>query len=219
MNTAWSQGHDERPNTTPFPGRAAQSTLKIIPMNLASYWQCKKIYEFFNCATIRNCKNLLRQIEALRLTIHYYEYLSQANSYADDSESDESFEGFEDLVDREQDGAFWHFLSSDSSDARIFNLPNMQGFYPIHQVVLERQEDLINPVLDATYDIYVKSYQGLTAFHYAARDGFLAFFQGWQVGSVNFEIKDEFGRTPMWYALARGQQEIVDFLRANRRYK
>jgi len=109
---------------------------------------------------------------------------------------------------------FWRFC--ESGDYKLyFNLPNKFGMYAIHEVVRYRKEDLISPVLDRTSDMYVKNFDGLTAFHCAARDGFLQLFKGWEKGSVDFNVRDSRGRTPMSHAMECGQQEVVYFLRKN----
>ncbi|MCK4517194.1 ankyrin repeat domain-containing protein [Candidatus Babeliales bacterium] len=189
-------------------------------------WQLQVLQVNFPGVSIYNSHliPMLLQIEELRAAIQFYEDgRSQLYDSDDESDSEDSgdYEGPEEDVNSREgfniDGAscFWDFFLKYNSNCLIFNLPNRFGMYPIHEVVRYRQSDLMSPVLDITYDIYVKSFDGLTAFHYAARDGFLPFFQGWTEGSVDFNVKDSRGRTPLWHAIECNQQEVVDFLIAH----
>ena len=137
---------------------------------------------------------LLRQIEAIRLAILFHKQRFQTV----DSGAQENQGGKDDIS--------WCF---------VFNLPNRLGMYPIHEVVCCLDEYDLDEVLDVTEDIYVKSFEGLTAFHYAARNGFLSIFTGREENPVNFNVRDAWGQTPLWYAIEYGQQEVVDFLCEN----
>lgn len=101
-----------------------------------------------------------------------------------------------------------------SSDSEInINIQDTEGNVPLHHACVIGDEDLVEFLLSKTPDSAIRNTEGSSPIHRACRRGFKNIVKLLcEYDSININLKDAGGHTPMFHAVNSGNFDLLQYL-------